>query len=101
MVDSIQVQILLNHNDHGMIRGYRPGDELVKVYEGEHRLPYREEAITSLEYIFEQNQWLDRSQPWYQGRSLSMGDVVVLHETAYAVASIGFEKIDMPEAVIL
>lgn len=104
MANLIVVRILLNEYERGsFVRGYAPGDPLVQVYEGEHRLPYHEFAEVSLEFIFEENQWVSEARrPWYDGaRSISVGDVIVLHDRAYAVAKgVGFTEIDPVEAGI-
>lgn len=97
MPDPIQIRILLNQHMAAMIDGYMPGDPLTEVFSDERFLPYREDAVVSLEYIFEENQWIDANRrPWYDGaRSLSKGDVVILHDKAWAVASMGFDLLPM------
>lgn len=103
MADLIFVRILLNCNEsESLFRGYEPGDALVEVYQGTHRLPYQFYADVSLEHIFASNQWVDEShRPWYDdARSLSKGDVVVLHDKAYAIDTVGFREIDPVEAGI-
>lgn len=103
MDQPIVVRILLNENEReSFIRGYSLGDPLVQVYEGEHRLP-DEFAEVSLEHIFEANQWLSETcRPWYEGaRSISVGDVIILHNKAYACAKgVGFTEIDPVQAGI-
>lgn len=96
MIDTIKVRILHNANEReSFLRGYEEGDPLTCVYEGDHRLPYREFAETSLEHIFASNQWVDDARrPWYDGaRSLSVGDVIELAGTAYACEPIGFREL--------
>lgn len=105
MAHSIVVRILLNENERESFgRGFEPGDPLVQVYEGESRFPYEEAFVDfSLEYIFEENQWVSEARrPWYDSaRSISVGDVIVLHDKAYAVArGVGFTEIDPVEAGI-
>lgn len=92
--EPIQIRILHNENTYAMMDGYTPGDPLVEVFSDDQRfLPFREDAIVSLEYVYEENQWIDeKRRPWYDGaRSVSKGDVVVLGDKAYAVASVGFD----------
>lgn len=93
--DPIQIRILHNENPNAMLDGYTEGDPLAEIYSVEKFLPHREYATISLEYIFEQNQWIDENhRPWYsEARSLSKGDVIVLGEKAYAVATIGFDEL--------
>lgn len=98
MAKQIRVQILHNQNERdSFFYGYKEGDPLVRVYDAEKALPYREHAVVSLEFIFEQNQWIgDAKRPWYDdARSLSVGDVIVLHDQAYACERIGFRPIDL------
>lgn len=104
MAKSIVVRILHNQDErNSFVFGYRHGDPLVQVYEGEHRFIYRDPkgAEFSLEHIFEQNQWVDDRHPWYdEARSISVGDVIVLHDKAYACEQIGFREINPVDAGI-
>lgn len=104
MAKSIVVRILHNQDERNSFAvGYRHGDPLIQVYEGEHRLLYREEIEMSLELIFEQNhQWGGSNhQPWYKSaRSLSVGDVIVIHNRAFACEEIGFREINPVDAGI-
>lgn len=101
-MDLITVRILHNQNERQSFAiGYRHGDPLVEIYKGKHRLIYREDVEISLEYIFEENQWIDNSRPWYpEARSISVGDVIVLHHKAYACERVGFREINPVDAGI-
>lgn len=98
MTEQIEVRILHNENERdSFFRGYSEGDPLNEVYSGMRRLPHREEEsiINSLEYIFMENQWRDLHRPWYNdARSLSVGDVIVLGEKAYACDHVGFSEVN-------
>lgn len=105
-MDSVTVRVLHNQNESQSFDvGYRHGDPLIEVYEGKHRFPYKDpEALElSLEQIFEQNQWAEKGSvhPWYpDARSLSVGDVIVLHHKAYACERVGFREINPVDAGI-
>ena len=84
--------------DARFMRGYRPGDRLVKGWSGEVNLPEGEPRITSLELIFERHNRDDRPDGQLCP-SMSVGDVVFLEVGPYyewhTVVSIGFEKVDV------
>jgi hypothetical protein len=102
MAEQITIRIFHNENERqSFVHGYSIGDPLKEVYCGEHRLLYKEASgiNLSLEYIFEENQWLDHRRPWYDGaRSLSVGDVIVIGRRAFSVCNVGFGEIDPAEA---
>lgn len=95
MAEPIQILILHNDNPLAMMDGYQEGDKLTLVYQVRRWLPHREYAESSLDHIYEENQWVDEiHRPWYDdARSVSKGDVIVLHDKAYAVDSIGFTEV--------
>jgi hypothetical protein len=95
MADPILILILHNDNPLAMIDGYMYGDPLTMVYRDTKCLPHREYAEVSLNYVYAENQWVDEAhRPWYDdARSLSKGDVIVLQDKAYTVASIGFDEV--------
>lgn len=99
------VRILHNENERSsFVHGYKDGDPLKEVYRGEHRLPYQEELgrVFALDHIFEQNQWHDFGRPWYDdARSLSVGDVVMLNDRAFAAErGSGFREVELAERII-
>ena len=82
--------------DARFMRGYERGDRLVKGYSDEIDLAPSDEAstMTVLEWIFARHNRDDRPD----GRlcpSMSVGDVVVLGETAWTVEDIGFARVDL------
>lgn len=101
-MDSITVRIFHNRETpEAHARGYEYGDTLDQVYCGEKRLPYREFAETSLEFIYEQNRWVDGSFPWYEeARSIAVGDVIVLDNKVYSIEPIGFKELDPVHACL-
>lgn len=100
----MRVQILHNQNEReSFLRGYRTGDPLIRVYDDEPSMliPYREDLIVGLEFIYEMNQYAGVRKPWYEdARSLAMGDVIVLGDRAFAIERIGFKELhdfEVPE----
>lgn len=79
------------------MRGYAEGDPLIRVYDGEPKnfIPYREDLIVGLDFVFEQNQHGSPGCfPWYtDARSLSKGDVITLDDKAYAISDVGFYEL--------
>lgn len=49
-----------------------------------------------LDDIFKENQHLDSSRPWYEGRSLSMGDLIEVDGRCWAVERVGFKEYPTP-----
>ena len=90
----MRVEIYLNENTRSsFVSGYKEDDPLERVYDGE-----QPDEMT-LERIYESNQNLDGEYwPWYEGRSLSKGDVIVVDGDAYAIDSVGFKAIHLIEA---
>lgn len=104
MADPIRIIILHNDNPLAMLDGYDEGDTLTEVYRDETRyFSYREDAEVSLDYIYAENQWVSEThRPWYDdARSVSKGDVIVLHDKAYAVDSIGFTDVTASVGAVL
>jgi hypothetical protein len=91
----MRVQILLNTNEReSFVRGYQQDDELMRVYDGDKGIPPMT-TTEALEYIYSSNQYIDAvHRPWYEGRSLSMGDVICINDAAYAVERVGFRELD-------
>jgi hypothetical protein len=72
-------------------RGYRRGDRLVKGYSGE---VSGDPGPYMLEHLFDRHNRDDRPD----GRlcpSMSVGDVIILGETAWTVESMGFAPVDI------
>lgn len=90
----MRVQLLLNQNTRESFRvGYSEGDRMVRMAD-KTIARYRHAMHSSvLEAVYRDNQHLDDSGPWYEGRSLSMGDVICLDDRAYAVERVGFRKL--------
>ena len=84
--------------DARFMRGYRPGDRLVKGWSDEVHLPEGEPRITTLELIFERHNRDDRPDGQLCP-SMSVGDVVRLDVGPYieyhTVVSIGFDKVSV------
>ena len=97
MADPIAVILLHNQNPMAMLDGYSHKDPLTVVYRDAKHLPYRVDAEVSLDYIYAENQWVDNDhRPWYDdARSLSKGDVIVLHDKAYAIGTVGFQEVEI------
>lgn len=88
----MRIQIYLNQNTRdSFIKGYAEGDPLTLICDAEMKEGW------TLEKIYEANQHSDDTDPWYRGRSLSKGDVIVVDDEAYAVATVGFERVLIPE----
>lgn len=77
------------------MRGYEYGDPMMRVYDGPQFVPHREFLHEGLEYVYSCNQHVDANhRPWYEGRSLSKGDVICLGDKAYSVETVGFQYIE-------
>lgn len=89
----MRLQIYLNENTRdSFFRGYDETDMMKLVYDGEN--PIDVASNEPLELVYEANQNHGDRRPWYEGRSLSKGDVIVVDDKkAYAIASVGFEEI--------
>lgn len=84
----------------GFMRAYQPGDRLVKGWEGDIAHHPDDDPFAALEKLFMRHNRDDRPD----GRlcpSMSVGDVVVLGETAWSVASIGFEEVTLDPADLI
>jgi hypothetical protein len=85
--------------DASYCRPYEPGDRLVKGWEGEIHIVLDEPLLT-LEHVFARHNRDDRPD----GRlcpSMSVGDVVIIGEVAYSVASVGFEPVAVDPADLI
>lgn len=93
----MRVQLLHNQNEReSFVRGYAEGDSLCRVFDGEPNfIPYREDLEVGLHFIYEANQYLNKTRrPWYKdARSLCVGDVIVLGEKAYSIDHVGFTEL--------
>jgi hypothetical protein len=97
------MHIVIYHNKNegsSFFNGYTEGDPLVLKYEGDqhmYRLLQPLGVMTGtrqdvLEQIFKQNQHLG-DKPWYTGRSLSVGDIIVIDGDTYAIERVGFKRL--------
>lgn len=90
--------------DAGFIRGYEPGDRLVKGWEGEiahHPDDDPDSFVTpTLERLFMRHNRDDRPDGQLCP-SMSVGDVVILGETAWSVADFGFEPVTVDPADLI
>ncbi len=87
------VQIFHNKNEReSFFRGFERTDPLELVYSNED-LP---DTILA-EEVYAANQHVDaHHRPWYDlKRSVSVGDVIVIDERAYAVERVGFKEISL------
>jgi hypothetical protein len=85
--------------DACFVRAYEPGDRLVKGWAGEIDGD-PETPLVVLEALFMRHNRDDRPD----GRlcpSMSIGDVVVLGESAYSVASFGFKGVTLDPADLI
>ena len=105
----MRVQTYINEGP-GMFLGYEPGDLLVKgplVYLDEDRIvtghPRNWKEAEDIDVMWLEHVWAigNRVARDHEGitwpsnvRSLSMGDVAVIGERAYSIASVGWEPID-------
>jgi len=82
------------HNlDAGFSRGYQQGDRLVKGHEGDVDVSVRTTSV-GLNAVYERHNRDDRPDG-QTAPSLSVGDVVLLGETAFTVAWAGFDRVDV------
>lgn len=82
--------------DAGFCRTYEPGDRLVKGWTGEVATP----SVAALDDIFARHNRDDRPD----GRlcpSMSVGDVIILGDTAWSVASFGFKPVTVDPADLI
>ena len=103
--DRVYVQVWLNQCDDGMnfLRGFRADDKLMLAveYYADFALVGDGSANPVLEEAFEQLNIDEPTAEWAQAyrqarmRSLSVGDVVVVGEVAYACASVGWEPVSL------
>jgi hypothetical protein len=90
----------------GFLDGYRPGDKLEIAYQGfvlihgvdeARSLPALLTVAESLFAIFNDD---DRRPACYRGPSMSVGNVVEIQGVCYAVASVGFERVEIWQSEI-
>jgi hypothetical protein len=80
--------------DAGFWRPYEPGDRLVKGFTGDIEFP---RGVAALEAIFVRHNRDDRPDGQLCP-SMSVGDVIVLGETAWSVANVGFTPVTVDPA---
>jgi hypothetical protein len=88
------MHVVIYHNKNersSFFNGYTEGDALVMKYEGDVDLEGGRDK--QLETVFYLNQHLDHHSPWYTGRSLSVGDIIVLDGETYAIERVGFKHL--------
>ena len=85
--------------DASYCRPYEPGDRLVKGYSGEVEVVLDTPTL-SLEYLFAIHNRDDRPDGQLCP-SQSVGDVIVIGETAWSVASIGFIRVALDPADLI
>jgi len=86
--------------DAGYWRPYEPGDRLVKGWTGDVEVVAELTATQTLELLFARHNHDDRPD----GRlcpSMSIGDVVIIGEVAWSVASIGFVRVAVDAADLI
>jgi hypothetical protein len=83
--------------DAGFWRPYETGDRLVKGWTGDIDMP---PGVAALEVIFALHNRDDRPDGQLCP-SMSVGDVVVLAETAWSVDSYGFKPVDLDPADLI
>lgn len=108
--DLVYVQVWLNQCEDGwnFWEGYRPGDKMLLATEyyadaallpdlRDGRSPDRilNEAWRELNVDFPTTLWAKEYRA-KRNRSLSVGDVVVVGEAAYAVARLGWQSVSLP-----
>jgi len=97
----VSVTVYLNEGRNRFWK-YEPGDQLDQVLAIEMDLPVDRNVLTLLEILFEQLNVDEPRAEWAKeyrrrrNRSLSVGDVVVLGETAWACQSVGWVQVRLP-----
>lgn len=90
--------------DARFMRGYRPGDRLVKGWSGDIEVPEGEPKIVVLERLFAKHNWDDRPDGQLCP-SMSVGDVVKLDDGTYhswhTVAAVGFDNVTVGQADLI
>jgi|GraSoiStandDraft_50_1057286.scaffolds.fasta_scaffold1039751_1 hypothetical protein len=103
----MRVTVLYNQHPDAPARGYRPGDQLERVYDDDIDLPANEiEAVAIVWGLFNEDRE-DKGAAWDEHRAarigelpprdLTVGDVVIVEgERAYACTPEHWEPIDRP-----
>lgn len=106
--DKVYVQVWLNQSDGwNFWNGYTPGDKMLlaaEYYADASMLPNHDESQPNaiLNQAFRELNIDDPTTEWAQQyredrhRSLSVGDVVVVGESAYACARMGWQPVALP-----
>lgn len=94
--ETMRIQILLNQCEReSFLHGYKPGHRanLMRVFDGDKGIPPTT-TTEVLENIYRENQH-GVGTPWYtDARSLSVGDVICIGESAWAVDKVGFKALE-------
>lgn len=96
MIDKAQIWHNKNERE-SFFRGWDPEDHMELRWEGPLHRSWKNDQMNQavLEVVFDSNQHVDaKHRPWYEGRSLSVGDVIVLDDQAYAIERVGFKEIE-------
>jgi len=89
----VRYQLFHNQSSH-YLRGYEPGDELREGWVGEVDHDPAKSELPVLDQIW----WIHNRDDRPDGQiapSLSVGDVIVLGETAFAVQMVGFRAVTL------
>lgn len=86
------------------VRGYKPGDRMVEVFATNFEVPGNLPDLTVLGMLYDAFNYhpapdlagLTCKYELARTRSLSVGDLLILDVTAYAVAKYGWQKVDSP-----
>jgi hypothetical protein len=105
MFQAWKPEALLKLVDDYAIEGWRSADPDERITPGIQKMGYREGAADDeiLELVYRDQNAVDGSERnvMMRNRSLSVGDVVMLNDRAFAVASLGFEPIDEREMLVV
>ena len=102
MDGTVSVRVLVNVEDQGALRGYRPGDRLLQVLRFDVWLP----SLADVRRVFA-TVWDELNEPdWHSAlrdeyrdqlgdRPFGDGDVIVVGETAWACQPDGFRTVSV------
>ena len=109
--DKVYVQVYLNEREDGLnfMYGFQPDDKLrlAAEYYTDASLIQDGQAFTVLNRAFTQLNIDTPTEPWAieyrrrRNRSLSVGDVVVVGEVAYACESVGWKAVSLSTANVV
>lgn len=88
----MHVRVFHNKNEReSFLRGYDPADPLALVYAGDQDVRHPDDVYNACQH------GVGSQRPWYQGRrSMSVGDVMSIDDTYFAVERVGFKEIERP-----